>query len=278
VELVERLRRYGLRTLGHVARLGEAALRRQFGERAGALLAAAARGEDAAPLTVTPAPARLSFRMRCDALPAERVLAALPVVALRLARRLHMQGRRVGSLALWVWWEAGGVRQIRVHLRGQTAEASVLARELRRLFVSLLQPGEQITPRATDGICDLRIVLGDLAPARPTQAAFWQPHAQRREALAGLEEVLAQRYPRSERRLLAVPRRTAPAVFHEERYTLCLIATAAPSGMQPPPAPAPVPRLSSVRVPAGAGISRRAHAGSSCGSDSACLVPEPHWW
>src|SRR5262249_62092551 len=63
-ELVGRLRRYGVHTLGHVARLGELAVRRAFGERAGRLLAAMTRGEDGRPLTGTPAPAPLSLRGR----------------------------------------------------------------------------------------------------------------------------------------------------------------------------------------------------------------------
>src|SRR5262249_6073982 len=107
--------------------------------RAGRLLAAMTRGEDVRPLTVTPAPARLSLRVRfAEPLPAERVLVALPVVTARLAARLQVQGRRAGSLGGQGWWGAGGVQQARVHLRGHTAEAAALARELRRLLVSLL--------------------------------------------------------------------------------------------------------------------------------------------
>src|SRR5262249_56536535 len=61
-ELVGRLRRYGVHTLGHGARVGELALRRQFGERAGRLLAAMTRGGDVRAVTGTTAPSRLGLR------------------------------------------------------------------------------------------------------------------------------------------------------------------------------------------------------------------------
>ena len=59
------LRRWGLRTLGDLARLSEADVRTRLGE-SGAQLHRAARGADAGPLVPTPAPARFVERLELE--------------------------------------------------------------------------------------------------------------------------------------------------------------------------------------------------------------------
>ena len=72
-EVVARLERYGLYTLGHVAHLGEAALARHFGA-VGRYLAAVAAGRDARPVMATPQPPSLRVRLRlCPAVPPEHI-------------------------------------------------------------------------------------------------------------------------------------------------------------------------------------------------------------
>lgn len=135
-EVVERLQRYGLRTLGHVARIGELALRRQFGA-AGGFLAALVQGRDARPLCPTPLPPELRIRARF-AVPVtfEELLAALPRLAERAAERLCAQGRQARSLRLVVRWESGAMRRCGLTLRQYTDSPTLLAQELRRLATS----------------------------------------------------------------------------------------------------------------------------------------------
>src|SRR5262249_25110606 len=114
---------------------------------------------------------------------------------------------------------------------------------------------------ADDGLAEgaigaLRVTMGDFAPGVPAQAAFWQPRAQRWETLAELGEMLARRYPTSERLLLTQLRPATPAVFHEERFALLVLATPA----EPPHAGAVAEHPI---VPVG---------------DLESIVPEPHWW
>ncbi len=220
-EIIERLQRYGLRTLGHVARLGEPALRRQFGA-AGGWLAAVAGGQDARPLQPTPQPALQHFRLRFSlALQPAHALATLPTLAERVAANLRRQGRQARELCLTVRWESGSVTRARLTLRQHTHDPALLAAELRRLLVPSIR-SETPGSRAT-AIEELRLALSDFATTVPEQATMWRTQAQRLRAALVVADTLTRRHGRS---LLLAPRLTAPAaVFAEERYRLAALAT-----------------------------------------------------
>ena len=145
LEAVARLEGYGLRKMGQVARLGEAALRRQFGDRLGATLAAVAAGHDPRPLVPTPQPAtlrcRLAFTAAAHGASPERVLAALVPAAERIARRLVAEGRQTARLRLVLTWQEGGVSAGQVRLRTPTADPRQLAQRLSDLCGTLLLAG-----------------------------------------------------------------------------------------------------------------------------------------
>lgn len=235
-EVVERLQHYGLRTLGHAVRLGEPALRRQFGA-AGSVLAAVARGEDPTPLRPTPAPAWLRMRLRLDAPePPEWIAAALPRFTERASARLCLRGQRTRSLRLRVSWEGGGAQSARLNLRTHTDDARILAAELRRALDSLLPcatdpspQGQHARPRAID---DLLVGFGDLAPTCPEQSALWRaPATRRREVLERVEVGLARRHGRAV--LLAPVCHAADAVFAEDRYHLAGALAGEVDGLAP---------------------------------------------
>lgn len=107
-ETPARLRRFGLRTLGQVARLearDSQALRRQFGAAVGDTLAVLAQGRDARPLHPARASERVMARL-CFATGAtpEQALATLPCLVARLARRLAARERCGRTLRLRVAW------------------------------------------------------------------------------------------------------------------------------------------------------------------------------
>lgn len=239
-EIVERLRRYGLRTLGHVARVGEPALRRQFGA-AGAVLAALAAGRDLRPLLPTPPPERLRFRLRFPDTPAtpERALLALPGFVAPVAAHLRLADRRVRELRLTVRWETGACERVRYTLRDHTGDARLLTDAVRRMLLTLLR-------RAGTGSCgrlldDLRLTLLDLGPAIPEQRSFWRTDIQRATALASAADTLAHRYGHP---ILLQPRCVAPAaVLAEDRHRLVAAQSdgAAPFVSGPTPMPLPAP-------------------------------------
>jgi hypothetical protein len=236
-EVVARLQRYGLRTLGHIARLDELALRRQFGV-AGSFLAGLAQGRDARPLCPTPPPAELRIRARFAAPVApEELLAALPHLAERAADRLRLQGRQARSLRLAVRWESGAVQRSRLTLRQYIDSMTVLASELRRM-ASVVMPCQPAVKAAPEGLAaaqsacadsdansetighdrveELWLTLADFAPAVPAQATFWRTRAQQVAAIEQVAETLARRHRRP---LLFRTRLATPAaIFSEERY------------------------------------------------------------
>lgn len=216
-EVVERLRRYGLHTLGHVARLGEPVLRRQFGV-AGTALAAIAAGYDQRPLLPTPLPQRLRFRLRFAESPAtpERALAALPGFVARVAEHLRLTERRVRELRLSTRWERGGHERVRCTLRDYTDDARHLTDAARRLLLSLL---ERERPDERDALLDeLRLTLLDIVPAAAEQHSFWRTGAQRAAALGGVADTLAHRYGYP---ILLRPHCSeSAAVLAEERHRL----------------------------------------------------------
>jgi nucleotidyltransferase/DNA polymerase involved in DNA repair len=239
--LVERLQRYGLRTLGHLMRLREPALRRQFGE-IGGFLACVACGQDAQPLRPTPPPDRLGMRVRLPpGAPAEQAVAMLDPLGQHLARRLRQQGRQSRRLHVRVRWECGCARQVGHSLRGPSADAVVLARELRRLLLPLLHAQhEEVHPPTLE---ELRVTLEDFTPISPEQAALWRTTAHHQDAVQGIAEALARRHARP---LLLQAQPTNPAaIFTEERHHLAALGAAAAA-----PANAPERALSRGASPA----------------------------
>ena len=221
-EIVERLQRYGLRTLGHLARLGEPALRRQFG-KAGGFLAAVAAGWDERPLQTTTRSPRQRFRLRFSgAADHRRVLAILPRFAQRVMASLRLRRREGRSLRLRVRWERGGIGRARLTLRQPTGDATTLAQELRRLLDALLPaPGDG---RDGAAIEELRLTVGDFTLAVPDQMTLWRTQAQRRGLVETVADTLARRHSRP--LLLAADLATPDAVFAEDRYRFAALPDA----------------------------------------------------
>jgi nucleotidyltransferase/DNA polymerase involved in DNA repair len=213
---VARLRRYGLYTLGHVARLGEPALRRHFGAAVGTFLAAVARGRDPYPLRPTP-PAR-TLRFHLPFMPAadpSRVLAALPDFAARIAAHLGAHDLQTGALSLRLRWESGAVGNATNSLSRPLHATVALAQHLQRLAEPLLQPSG-----AAHTVAALDLTLARLTPAYPEQAPLWQLRlrARRLAAVAELADTLARRHGHP---LLLHPRLAArDAIFPEDCYHL----------------------------------------------------------
>lgn len=227
-EIVERLERYGLRTLGDLARLSEPALRRQFGA-VGGFLAAVAAGRDVRPLQPTPAPVEWRTRLRLGSgVAPERILAALVPFSEWVAARLRREGRQTRRLRVRLRWECGCARSAQLSLRQHTRDAALLAQELRRLVAPLLLAhGAGATAGAahTQALDGFWIALGDLAPVVPCQATFWRTHEQRLTAARQVADTLARRHGRP-LVLHAEPAQPA-AVFDEERRQLVALSAAA---------------------------------------------------
>jgi hypothetical protein len=233
-ETVERLQRYGLHTLGHVARMDDATLRRHFGA-VGTVLAAVAHGRDVHSLHPTALPAQVHFRLRlaCPISP-EHALLLLARLVTHATAHLHARGQQTRELGLCVRWEAGGVSIARRTLRAYTNDPARLAQEARSLLSTLLGDARS-DPNC--GTCDahdahsshgthgthgdlaaLRLTLGDFAPLLPAQATFWRTRAQRIAAARTAAETLARRHGRP---LLLSSRLAVPdAIFAHERYCL----------------------------------------------------------
>jgi hypothetical protein len=225
-EIVARLEGYWVRTLGQLARLDAARLRRQFGGRAGTTLATVARGDDPLPLQPTPAPQRLHFRLRSTT-PAtpDRLLADLALLAREVANVLARRGAQASTLELWLSWEAGtgtgtstktntpGRVTLTRTLVQPVAEARTLVETLRRLLFPLFQATPTTSSRR--GIEDLRLIVSDLTPRYPAQHSFWPARAQRLTAVSELAERLAQRHDKP---VVLHGVRTAPdAIFDRDR-------------------------------------------------------------
>ena len=235
-EIVERLERYGLRTLGHLARLDEPALRRQFGA-VGRFLAAVAAGRDEQPLHPTPLPPEYRARLRLGSAAApDRVLAALELFTEWIAAQLRCQGRQTRRLRVRVRWECGCAHGARLSLRQHTNDSALLARELRRLLMPLLRAHREhahSTGSHAQTLDGLWLALGDFAPVVPCQATFWRTRDQRLAAMQLVADALTQRHGRP--LLLHWEPVEAAAIFTEERHRLSAFtasesARADPSG------------------------------------------------
>lgn len=268
-ETPARLRHFGLRTLGQVARLDARdpqALRRQFGAAVGATLAALAQGHDARSLRPTRRPEFATARLCCGidgagAAP-EQALAALPRLAARLARRLAARGRCGRTLRLRVVWEAGGEARYERRLARPHHQAGELAQTAGALLA--LAVGAEATAR----VVSLALELGDLAPLLPAlpaplfalPATLTRSRARERLARIALEvaEPLTRRYGAPALYRLAT---TQPdAILPEERARLVSLSL-------PTPAPSFARRSAPRR--------KRTPAGERTVDARA---PEPHWW
>lgn len=229
-ETVDRLRRYGLGTLGRIARLDENALRRQFGNTAGAFLAAAAIGRDVQPFRPDSPPARLGVRVRlATPLAGDPLLALLPMLGERVARELRRRARRARMVHVRIGWEDGARQRVAITLRQHTDDPRVLAGTLRRLLLPLLQSDADSAVTGTDtgpiagivgsaAIATLRVTLEDFASAAPIQTTLWRTRDAQFAALEEVADVLRQRHGRP---LLHRLRLVAPAaIFPEDRYRL----------------------------------------------------------
>jgi protein ImuB len=143
-ELWERLTRWGLRTLGDLARIPRPALGTRLGEE-GVRLARRARGDDLAPFR--PTPPRLRFEESEDpGYPVHNLEAlafALRGVLDRLTRRLRLRGLAVRELLLELTLESGALFTRSVSVGAPTVEAGVLL-SLLRLALERNPPPEAI--------------------------------------------------------------------------------------------------------------------------------------
>ncbi len=237
-EEIRRLQRAGLDTLGKVARLGELALRRQFGEAVGRFLFAACRGADPRPLQPMPRPERFACRLRfAEPIAPDRASVELPRLARQVASELEYRLRQAGTLWLTVTWESGIIRTRRARLRRPIGDSALLATELTRLFWGCLSPP---SPNNSSGewgehggaIVAIRAAAGDLARVGHGQDTLWGSPDRRRAAIQELADALARRYGHP---ALLTPRLVqSDAIFERNRYRLTPLDDAVSASVSPP--------------------------------------------
>ncbi len=269
-EVVTRLRQYGLRTLGQVARLGERdpqLVRRQFG-RAGTALAVLACGDDPRALHVTSAPERIAVRRRFSpAATADQVFAAASALAGRLAQRLDARSKQGRSLQAHIVWDSGAEVQMIRRLARPFHQPSELAQAAHALLAAHLTPAAGSASHAL--VTSLTLTLGDLSirlSARPVALLPLTPiSAERsvtRERIERLTlevaEPLARRYG-------------SPALY---RLDACQ-----------PDAILPEDRLRLVSLNSASGDQRirsrpaqRPRAADKALETLQAIPPQPHWW
>lgn len=229
-KIVLRLRQAGIRTLGHLARLDELTLHRQFGA-VGIILAALARGDAPMPFRSTPLEPTLRFRTRFStALSVDQMLQRLPRLASEIVTRLQTLNQTMGALTLTVWWASGGVERIEHTFPDPIQEASVLTQRITSLLTSLARPSTTRVARQCSEIERLDVRATSLGPLRPQQSTLWStPQHLRlewRRMIATLAEPLAQRY-RHPALLMLCPTHEA-ATFSEDRHALTPLTALAP--------------------------------------------------
>ena len=288
-ELVARLRRYGLRTLGQVTQLharDPQALRRQFGA-AGGRLAALAQGKDLYPLHVTPAPARVAVRLRFSSgATADQALVALPQLAARLAQRLEASGQRGQALRLAVTWESGAITRARRRMARPLHQPGELTQAAHALLTAILTPTTEPASDRSVSVAALALALGDLStrpparqgalieapqatPATPSPEATEAAEARIERIALEVAEPLARRYGTPALYRLTTPQ--PDAILPEERARLVSLA----SGQS-----APATNRTAKRV-SGRTLRQRAETLDEALSDHAddrTQAPQPHWW
>ena len=287
-QAVSWLEDYGVRTVGHLARLtrlDDDVLRRQFGARLGTMLAAIARGEDLQPLQPTPAPLALRFRLRLtSAVTPDHLLQGLASFACEVASKLARRGLHGHTLELRLRWEGGSTanaeddaERISTITRTRTltqplSGGRVLAETLERMLAPLFQARAHAHAHAhesiPDAIEDLHLTISHLTPRYPAQHAFWPQRARRVAATQELADLLARRHGKP---LLLQSVLTAPdAIFDQNRSHLA-------------PLHADVANLADVAE--GSGHPARPAADvadvandTDTGADSAQFPHGIHWW
>ena len=189
-EILERLTRWGVHSLGQLARIPRHALGARLGE-AGVQLARRARGEDLAPFR--PVPPRLRFEESLDpdyAIDNLEVLAfQLRDVLERLTRRLRIRGLAVRGLTLELRLESGRRLERNLELGAPTLEVAVLT-ALARLALERDPPASAVQRIRAIAVPDrLETAQLDLfLPPLPAPAELAVTVA-RLEALCGPENV-----------------------------------------------------------------------------------------
>jgi len=299
-EVIARLQRYGLQTLGQVARLDRRdpqALRRQFGGAVGACLATLAQGGALRPLRPTPMPASVSARLRCSSgFTLNQAFTALPTLAERLAQQLTAKGRQGRDLRLRVVWESGGDVQGQRRLARPLCQPREIAQVAHSLLTALLATPDATVVTAGDArACDavgavlvaFTVTLGDLSAQPPVQPSplFATPDAH----LAQGEQQEEQQAKRLEHRLERIAREVAePLARRYGAPALYRLTTSQPDAILPEER-AQLVRLTVAQreqrqLPATARTPGRA-PGRACapraledGVAGGVRPPQPHWW
>ncbi len=189
-ELCERLTRWGLRTLGELARIPRPALGTRLGEE-GVRLARRARGQDLMPFR--PVPPRLRFEESAEpgypVADLEALAFTLRAVLGRLTRRLRVRGLAVRELLLELTLESGRRFTRTISLGAPTVEVSVLTSLVRLALEkdSPAAPVEQLRITATPGSVE-SAQLDLFLPPLPAPAELAVTVA-RLEALCGSDRV-----------------------------------------------------------------------------------------
>ena len=131
-ELLHALRRFGLQTLGDVARLPPGPLAARLGAEA-SVLVRLARGEDATALATAPLPERFEEgeELEWDAGTVEPLLFVWKALLDRLCARLSSRGLMAGELSLLLRLADGSWDERSIDLAGPTREAPSLLQLLR---------------------------------------------------------------------------------------------------------------------------------------------------
>jgi protein ImuB len=175
-ELVDVLRRLGLRTLGAVAGIGEGDAAGRFGAD-GVVAARLAAGLDERPPRTEAPPADLAARIELDP-PAERVETAA-FLARGLADELTagLERRGLACVRLLVAAESEHGERVERLWRGEGAggaaalSAAAIAERVRWQLDGWLRAPAGVAPTA--GITLLELVPDEVAPARGRQLGFW---------------------------------------------------------------------------------------------------------
>jgi hypothetical protein len=247
-DVIARIQRMGLYTLGQVSRVSETALRRQFGACGVALAALVAGGDPSTLHSATP-PDQRRYQMRFfPAATPDRVHAALPRLAREMAGGLQLEGRQTLYVHLTLCWEDGGRTESQRALGIPTSDGSALAATLRRLLAVAIgqrsgvetairsdcagdvldaQQASEIAAlsdcaaRLTGEITWIRVSLGGLVAPAMAQEALWGRSRQdelRRQALQQLVGACASKYGPL---FLCHGTQSQPdAIFSERRYAL----------------------------------------------------------
>jgi len=173
--LIERLHRFGLRTIGAVAALPLDALEAQFGA-AGRMLHQLAGGLDLPPLPAESLETRVTVGWRFSSGVIDRPVldAALRRIAGRLAQRLQAAGQAARGLTLTVTGDTGAPRRAQRALVGPTSDSARIAAILIALLDSLLAEVaiDRLLVDATP--TQVHAEQGELFPAPASRAAHLQ--------------------------------------------------------------------------------------------------------